>query len=317
MVKDAALSELTDSDRRMARSGANDRGSAARGGGTGRPDPPWRTGARQPAELRETLRARLRMAADMVGSVAETAAVIGVNRTQFSRYLAGQSMPRPDLLYRLSRRLDLPMEWFFDAGAAPADTLVEHQLGVALRRRVSGARMRLTEADLPDGFYAVWKRSFMAALPYQMLLGVVTGRHGTKRLRCSTRWRHNVPTGRFSLHRDYLALDFLVLRSMGGLFLLSINGAENRIVSMFLRQTAPLWGARFRTQFSGIGVHGVFGPAGNSVVVPVLMSHLEPGDPGAVLKTARRVGGYRAEEMPVPVRRTLDALRVPEFQMLI
>ena len=272
--------------------------------------------ADDPAVLRETLRDRLRMAVDQVGSVAETASIIGVNRTQFSRYLAGQSMPRPDLLYRLARRLDLPMEWFFDTRGAPQDTLVEHQLGAGLRDRLKGRRMRFTEADLPDGFYVVWKRTFMASLPYEMLLGLVTTRNGTKRFRCSTDWRHNVPTGRFALHRDYLTLDFLVMRSMGGLFCLAINGAENRIVSMFLRQSIPDWGARFSTQFTGIGVHGAFGPAGNSVVVPIMMGHLEPGNTGAVLATARRVGGYHRQDLPSDVRRTLSGLRIPEFQML-
>ncbi len=267
--------------------------------------------------LRETLRARLRIAVDMVGSVAKTAALIGVNRTQFSRYLAGQSMPRPDLLYRLSRRLELPMEWFFDARADPRRTLVEHQLGAGLRDRLAGRRVTLTDDDLPDGFYVMWKRTFMSALPYEMLLCHVSTKSGMKLMRSSMHWRRNLPSGRLPIPSENRILDFLIMRSLNGLYFLATTGAENRMITLYLRQSVPQWGRESRAEFAGIGVHGAFGSVGNSMVVPIIMAQLGEPDVGTVLKTARQIGGYNVDELPTLVRRTLDRLGVPEFQMLL
>ncbi len=267
--------------------------------------------------LRETLRARLRIAVEMVGSVAKTAALIGVNRTQFSRYLAGQSMPRPDLLYRLSQRLELPMEWFFDARTDPRRTLVEHQLGAGLRDRLAGRRITVTDDDLPDGFYVMWKRTFMSAMPYEMLLCHVSTKSGVKMMRNSMDWRRNLPSGRLPLTSQNRMLDFLIMRSLNGLYFLATTGVENRMITLYLRQSVPQWGSESRTEFAGIGIHGAFGSVGNSMVVPILMAQLSENDVGTVLKTARAAGGYEAAELPAPVRRVLEGLGVPQFQMLL
>ena len=64
-------------------------------------------------ELRENVSHRLSLAVTKVGSVTEISQMIGVNRTKFSRYLSGNSMPQPEILYQLSLQLDLPLEWFF------------------------------------------------------------------------------------------------------------------------------------------------------------------------------------------------------------
>jgi len=66
-------------------------------------------------ELRENVSHRLSLAVTKVGSVTEISQMIGVNRTHFSRYLSGKSMPRPEILYQLSLQLDLPLEWFFSS----------------------------------------------------------------------------------------------------------------------------------------------------------------------------------------------------------
>ena len=61
-------------------------------------------------ELRENFSSRLALAVTQVGSVNAISELVGVNRTQFSRYLSGKSMPRPQIMYQLSMRLDVPME---------------------------------------------------------------------------------------------------------------------------------------------------------------------------------------------------------------
>lgn len=268
-------------------------------------------------ELRDTLRLRLREAVDRVGSVALTAQLIGVNRTQFSRYLAGQSMPRPDLLYRLSHTLGLPMEWFFDSRPDGMQSLAEHQMGAALRDSLRGKRFQVTEADLPDGFYGVWKKTFMSALPYEFLLAQARRRDGIVHLRVADSWRRNIPPGRNPMPPRSRMFDFTVIRSLNGLFMLGMTGAENRVLVHFMRQTAREWDSSFGIQFTGIGVHGAFGRVGNSVAIPLFIGRIEPDGPQSVLAMARQSGGYWEDEVPPEVAARLKAINVPEFQMLI
>ena len=61
-------------------------------------------------ELCENFSSRLALAVKQVGSVNVISELVGVNQTQFSRYLSGKSMPRTEILYQLSMRLDVPME---------------------------------------------------------------------------------------------------------------------------------------------------------------------------------------------------------------
>lgn len=269
------------------------------------------------AALRDTLRDRLREAVLRVGSVAETAKLIGVNRTQFSRYLAGQSMPRPDLLYRLSRTLGLPMEWFFDARPDSAQSLAEHQMGAALRDDLAGKGFLLSPADLPEGFYVVWKKTFMSALPYEFLIAQVHLRDGIGHIRVADSWRRNIPTGRNPMPPRSRLLEFTVIRSMNGIFMLGVTGTENRVLVHFMRQTARNWSSAYGIQFTGIGVHGAFGRIGNSVAVPIFMARIEENGPQSVLELARQSGGYWETELPPEVADRLAAIDVPSFQMLI
>ncbi len=58
-------------------------------------------GGRTPADLRNMFGANLRRLAEAYPSVSELCRQLGINRTQFNRYLAGESFPRPDVLDRI------------------------------------------------------------------------------------------------------------------------------------------------------------------------------------------------------------------------
>lgn len=59
--------------------------------------------ARTPEELRTMLGANLRQLVGGYPSVSEVCRRLGINRTQFNRYLSGESFPRPDVLDRICR----------------------------------------------------------------------------------------------------------------------------------------------------------------------------------------------------------------------
>ncbi|EEE38872.1 transcriptional regulator, XRE family [Rhodobacteraceae bacterium KLH11] len=62
---------------------------------------------RSPANLRRMFGANLKQLACQYPSVSELCRQLGINRTQFNRYLAGESFPRPDVLDRICRFFDV------------------------------------------------------------------------------------------------------------------------------------------------------------------------------------------------------------------
>ena len=60
-----------------------------------------------PAELRSMLGANLRRLTRGAVSISALCRDLGINRTQFNRYLAGESFPRPDVLHRICSFFDV------------------------------------------------------------------------------------------------------------------------------------------------------------------------------------------------------------------
>ncbi|MEP4194975.1 MAG: helix-turn-helix transcriptional regulator [Aliishimia sp.] len=113
--------------------------------------------------------ANLRVLARNYPSISELSRQLGINRTQFNRYLAGDSFPRPDVLARIcdffgvdARVLLDPVD-SFDAGQS---ALNGPELGDFL-----GTGMEPPITDFPDGFYRFTRKSFLDQSRY--VLGLV------------------------------------------------------------------------------------------------------------------------------------------------
>lgn len=107
---------------------------------------------RSPAELRRMFGANLRHLAQQYPSVSELCRQLGINRTQFNRYLGGESFPRPDVLDRICR--------FFEVDARillrPLDeieTPPPHPASPTLTDFLGSGPSTLTESLFPAGFY--------------------------------------------------------------------------------------------------------------------------------------------------------------------
>ncbi|MFD2741290.1 helix-turn-helix domain-containing protein [Sulfitobacter aestuarii] len=103
-------------------------------------------------------------------SVSDLSRRLGINRTQFNRYVSGESFPRPDVLARICR--------FFDVDARILLEPLEEIAG--FRDPISGRFLRdfigagaryVPTADFPSGFYRLSRRSF--ANPERFNLGLV------------------------------------------------------------------------------------------------------------------------------------------------
>ncbi|AVO39101.1 helix-turn-helix domain-containing protein [Pukyongiella litopenaei] len=104
-------------------------------------------------------------------SISELARRLDVNRTQFNRYLSGESFPRPDVLDRICRFFDIDARVLLE----PVETIVDR--GRVLRGPVlagfAGAALAgVTEDRLPGGFYRYSRNSYVSMR--NCITGIVT-----------------------------------------------------------------------------------------------------------------------------------------------
>lgn len=115
---------------------------------------------RTPTELRDMFGTNLRHLAQNYPSISELSRQLGINRTQFNRYMSGESFPRPDVLDRICNFFDVdarillePVEAIGHQGQILNSPFLRDFLGHGIRQ--------LNEAVFPSGFYRFTRRSFV------------------------------------------------------------------------------------------------------------------------------------------------------------
>lgn len=115
---------------------------------------------RTPAELRGIFGENLRILTSNYPSISALAREIGVNRTQFNRYLSGESFPRPDILARIcvffavDARVLLEPVGQIPNGVGPISSMF-------LSGFMDSAVQTVPEEEFPSGFYQFSRRSFV------------------------------------------------------------------------------------------------------------------------------------------------------------
>ncbi len=124
----------------------------------------------KPAELRSMFGSNLRNLAKEFASISELSRQLGINRTQFNRYLSGESFPRPDVLARIcfffkidARVLLEPVDRIRSGPNSISSGFLTDFLGTGTRN--------LSEDTFPSGFYRFTRRSFLEADKF--LIGLV------------------------------------------------------------------------------------------------------------------------------------------------
>lgn len=115
---------------------------------------------RSPAELRNMFGANLRVLSQEYTSISELCRQLVINRTQFNRYLSGESFPRPDVLDRICEFFNVDarilLEPVMELGRAE-DVLN----GPILADFVGVGLNAIPEDVFPSGFYRFARRSFL------------------------------------------------------------------------------------------------------------------------------------------------------------
>lgn len=104
--------------------------------------------------------ANLRILISDFPSVSELSRQLGINRTQFNRYLAGESFPRPDVLDRICTFFNVDARILLDPVEA-LSTGSDPLTGDFLKDYVGRGVSEVTEDAFPSGFYRFTRRSFV------------------------------------------------------------------------------------------------------------------------------------------------------------
>ena len=115
---------------------------------------------RSPAELRNMFGANLRRLSRQYPSISELSRRLGINRTQFNRYLSGESFPRPDVLDRICTFFKVDARILLE----PVEALNTRDAvlnGDFLANFVGQGVYDIPEDLFPSGFYRFSRRSFV------------------------------------------------------------------------------------------------------------------------------------------------------------
>lgn len=132
-----------------------------------------------PADLRMILGDNLRKLCEDTPSVSELCRTLGVNRTQFNRYLNGSAFPRPDLLFRICRHFGVDaniMLTRLDDRRPPMSSETLPQAG----RLVIEHQRPFDHYLLPDGMYRYWRKSFRQPGRAYCGMALIYSRDGAK-----------------------------------------------------------------------------------------------------------------------------------------
>lgn len=112
-----------------------------------------------PAELRNMFGENLRQLSSTYASVSDLARQLGINRTQFNRYLSGESFPRPDVLARMCSFFKVDARVLLE----PVDKIGRGEDPISnsfLREFFGTGASNVSEDAFPSGFYRYSRRSF-------------------------------------------------------------------------------------------------------------------------------------------------------------
>lgn len=126
--------------------------------------------SRTPAELRNMFGANLRTLSKRYSSISDLSRRLGINRTQFNRYLSGESFPRPDVLDRICNFFDVDARILLD----PVERINTRGMvlnGPILADFLGGGVNEIPAESFPLGFYRFSRRSFIN--DSQFLVGLV------------------------------------------------------------------------------------------------------------------------------------------------
>ncbi|WP_163849627.1 helix-turn-helix domain-containing protein [Pseudooceanicola aestuarii] len=258
----------------------------------------------QPDEIRGIFGSNLRLLSSRFPSIAGLCRELGINRTQYNRYLSGESFPRPDVLHRICQ--------FFDTDARillePVGQITPAQFDLLNHPEIAeylGANAtEVGEDTLPSGFYRFSRRSFV-----DETMGIIGLVYVFRRDGCTFVRGYEA---REAMRQQGLD-DAPEAREFRGIFI----NQEDGVAALISRKRAMTCTFNFLARvpsfdnnfWEGYVTRTVRDAITGPRVTRMVYEHLG-GNVGAILDTARR-GGLVSQEDLTPFHRRLLRLDQP------
>ncbi|MEX0370646.1 MAG: helix-turn-helix domain-containing protein, partial [Tateyamaria sp.] len=252
---------------------------------------------RSPAELRSMFGENLRTLAKDYPSISELSRRLGINRTQFNRYLSGESFPRPDVLARICDFFDVDARVLLEP-VENITTTADPLMGPFLGGFIGAGVTAVSEADFPTGFYRFSRRSFLNT--EQFVIGLVrVFRDGEAVVVRGFEARAALVAQGLPLNRDAREFRGLVMRQEDGISaLISRREAHTASFNFLSRVTS------FENNFwVGYVARTVRETSGSDRVVRMVYEYL--GTDFGRAKAAGKDSGYCTAEALLPYHRQL------------
>ncbi|MEP3636286.1 MAG: helix-turn-helix transcriptional regulator [Paracoccaceae bacterium] len=254
---------------------------------------------RSPAELRSMFGANLRQLSQSYPSISELSRQLGINRTQYNRYLAGESFPRPDVLARICDFFKVDARILLE----PVDNVISPNdvlNGEFLRDFLGSAVTEIHEQTFPSGFYRFSRRSFMDSSKFVIGLVRVWREHGATYIRGlearAAMQVQGLPLSRES--REFRGI--LILQEEGVAAVISRKGATTVSFNYLTRV------ASFKSNFwVGYVARSMREVSDTDRVVRMVYEYVGV-DMRSAKEAARTVGYKNEEELPAFHRRLLQ-----------
>jgi len=122
----------------------------------------------------------LRQLSQRAPSISALCRELGINRTQYNRYLAGESFPRPDVLHKICLYFDVDARILLEPVADITGEDSSILRNPAIADFLGSASRPVPESEFPSGFYRFVRRSFLDERMYvRGLIYVFRKRGGT------------------------------------------------------------------------------------------------------------------------------------------
>jgi transcriptional regulator with XRE-family HTH domain len=225
-------------------------------------------------------------------SVAGLCRELGINRTQFNRYLAGESFPRPDVLHRICQFFGVDARVLLE----PVDGLTPSVRDLLNHPELEGffgtEPMDVPETIFPGGFYRFIRRSFIDDAKLVLGLVFVKRRDGYTFLR-SYEPREAMRVQGLSMAPQDREFRGLILRQQEGVMALaSHRGTLSCSFNFLSRQSSfqpNIW--------EGYAARTIRESVSGARATRMVYEHL--GDfSGQVTDTARRAGLITRDSVP-------------------
>ena len=251
-----------------------------------------------PAQLRGMFGHNLRVLSATYPSISNLSRQLGINRTQFNRYLSGESFPRPDVLARICAFFGVDARVLLE----PVEDIGNHEDPIAnpyLRDFVGTGARDVPEDAFPSGFYRFSRRSFVNLSVYVVGL-VLVRRAGPNTVLRGFESREAMQMQ--DLPTDFRTREFrgLVMQQEDGISLFVARRNSMTCSFNYLSRAASFQ----NNYWAGYVTRTIPENEGGMRITRLAYEHLGR-DTGAVLAAARSLGFAREADLPPFHRRLL------------